>query len=491
MLCEKDPMKATARRTLDCDARRHSNWPERISPEILSIPQGTRIIQLTECSPVSEVNVLRLKNRGDNLRKFRKSITALSAAAFISLPGAAAGAVTASAVDPTGDGVSGVDDIISLRASLTTSTVSVTVETAAALPATSDPSWAAKDRALFIDMGYGHTMIYDKDGLNITDNRHQVDCGGTLATTNGAELTLSAPATCFSNPGRVDVRAYLITGDDENGTLDAAISNSSNADADVNPVVAGMPGGYYSLGLDGGVFSFGDALFKGSMGGKQLNEPIISMATDPDHDGYWLVAADGGVFNYGASFYGSMGGKDLNEPVIGIAPTPSGHGYWLVASDGGIFNFGDAGFYGSTGSMKLNQPIVGMKPTPSGHGYWLVAADGGIFNYGDADFFGSAGGIKLNSPVVGMTTTSTGDGYILAAADGGVFAYGQADYKGSGVDDFKNFDDEVVGIAGNDDGYYLVGLNGYIFNYGDALDYGDTARLDLDLNAPIIGMAIK
>jgi len=28
---------------------------------------------------------------------------------------------------------------------------------------------------------------------------------------------------------------------------------------------------------------------------------------------------------------------------------PTGKGYWLVAADGGIFSFGDARFYGSLG----------------------------------------------------------------------------------------------------------------------------------------------
>ena len=133
-----------------------------------------------------------------------------------------------------------------------------------------------------------------------------------------------------------------------------------------------------------------------------------------DQGGYWLVAADGGVFSYGdASFHGSTGSLKLNKPVVGMASTPyvpervahrrvrlvSGTGWWH--RDGGIFNYGDAGFFGSTGGIKLNQPIVGMAPTPDGKGYWLVAADGGVFNYGDAGFFGSAGGIKLNKPVVG------------------------------------------------------------------------------------------
>jgi hypothetical protein len=72
-----------------------------------------------------------------------------------------------------------------------------------------------------------------------------------------------------------------------------------------------------------------------------------------------------------------------------MAGTPSGGGYWLVAADGGIFSFGDAQFHGSTGSLTLNKPIVGMAGTPSGGGYWLVAADGGIFSFGDAQFYGT------------------------------------------------------------------------------------------------------
>ena len=45
-----------------------------------------------------------------------------------------------------------------------------------------------------------------------------------------------------------------------------------------------------------------------------------------------------------------------------MAATPDGKGYWLVASDGGIFNFGDAGFFGSAGSIHLNKPVVAMAP---------------------------------------------------------------------------------------------------------------------------------
>ena len=103
----------------------------------------------------------------------------------------------------------------------------------------------------------------------------------------------------------------------------------------------------------------------------------------------------------------SMGGqRPEHAAVVGIAATPDGAGYWLVASDGGVFNFGDARFYGSMGGQHLNAPVVGMASTPDGQGYWLVASDGGVFRYGDAQFAGSMGGRQLNAPVVGMAAAN-------------------------------------------------------------------------------------
>ena len=46
---------------------------------------------------------------------------------------------------------------------------------------------------------------------------------------------------------------------------------------------------------------------------------------------------------------GSRRSPDSTRPIVGMAATPDGHGYWLVAADGGVFTFGDAAFYGSTG----------------------------------------------------------------------------------------------------------------------------------------------
>jgi len=98
--------------------------------------------------------------------------------------------------------------------------------------------------------------------------------------------------------------------------------------------------------------------------------------------GYTLVAADGGVFNYGTSFLGSLGSVHLDDPIVGIASTPDGKGYWMVASVGGVFSFGDAGFFGS--GVSAGKTIVGMAATPDGGGYWLAASDGTVLNFGDA-----------------------------------------------------------------------------------------------------------
>ena len=41
-----------------------------------------------------------------------------------------------------------------------------------------------------------------------------------------------------------------------------------------------------------------------------------------------------------------------NAPIVGGFATPTGQGYWLVAADGGVFAFGDARFMGNVEYVK-------------------------------------------------------------------------------------------------------------------------------------------
>ena len=244
-------------------------------------------------------------------------------------------------------------------------------------------------------------------------------------------------------------------------------------------------GGYWMVAADGGIFSFGEAPFWGSTGAIRLNQPIVGMAPTPaaGAKGYWLVASDGGIFAFGdAGFFGSTGAIRLNRPIVGMAPTASGKGYWLVASDGGMFTFGDAGFFGSTGSVKLNKPIVGMAPTPTGKGYWLVASDGGMFTFGDARFYGSGG--SSGHLFAGMAPTASGKGYWLGTTSGEVLAFGDAPALGS-----ANPAQAVVGMAGSPTGrgYWLTTSAGHVYEFGDAPDYGSTSHLRL--NQPMVGFS--
>ena len=153
-------------------------------------------------------------------------------------------------------------------------------------------------------------------------------------------------------------------------------------------------------------------------------DSVIEMAATPSGKGYWLTDSVGDVSSHGVAVnYGSIGGQQLNAPIVGMAATPDGQGYWLVASDGGVFTYGDASFHGSMGGGHLNQPVVGMAPTSDGKGYWLVASDGGVFSYGDAPFSGSMGATPLNAPVDGMAADPATGGYWLVASDGGIFSF--------------------------------------------------------------------
>ena len=199
----------------------------------------------------------------------------------------------------------------------------------------------------------------------------------------------------------------------------------------------------------------------GSISHVALNRPIVGMAATPSGNGYWLVAADGGVFTFGdAHFHGSTGKRKLAAPIVGITATRTSNGYWLAAADGRVFTFGDAHFHGGARARRAHTRIAGIAATRSGDGYWLAAANGHVFSFGDANNFGSISAHVSHPRVVGISVGKTGNGYWLATTNGTTYAFGNAHVYSTA---FRNGSravasaaNAVVGIAGSPTGGYWV-----------------------------------
>ena len=201
--------------------------------------------------------------------------------------------------------------------------------------------------------------------------------------------------------------------------------------------------------------------------------------------------------------------------------TRTGRGYWLVAADGGVFAFGDAALLRLDRRPPLERADRRHRRHPDGRGYWLVGADGGVFAFGDAalprldrrpctlaradrrassrpptatatgssaptaasspsatpHFHGSAGEPAPREPDrrrgrdarPGTATGSLG-------ADGGVFAFGDAHFHGSRPDPQH----PAVGIAAapNGNGYWVAHADGSVGGFGDSRRRQRTSTLD-------------
>jgi hypothetical protein len=249
------------------------------------------------------------------------------------------------------------------------------------------------------------------------------------------------------------------------------------------------PVGYWMLAADGGVFTNGEAGFFGSKAGTPLTAPMVGLAPTPTGAGYWLVDRDGEVFPFGdAGSFGAAKDRSPRSAVVGIAATATGRGYWIADDDGRVFAFGDAPDLGAA-AVTGGDRAVGIAGTPTGRGYWVASARGGVFAFGDAGFFGAAAGAPLAKPVVGLAPTPAGNGYWLFAGDGGVLTFGAAGFHESMGG--KPLAQPVVGGAGGQSGagYTMAAGDGGVFTFGDARFYGSAAGTPL--NAPVVAIATK
>jgi subtilase family serine protease len=254
--------------------------------------------------------------------------------------------------------------------------------------------------------------------------------------------------------------------------------------------------GYWLVGSDGGIFTFGSAQFHGSTGNITLQRPVVGISPTANKAGYWLVASDGGVFAFGnAGYYGSIPGAglapagsglphSLNAPIVGMVPSSDGGGYFMVASDGGVFAFGDARFEGSCPGMGgCSGAAVAVVPDASGNGYWLITQTGSVYAFGNATFYGAPG--NQGSPVTSAVRAADGGGYWVLLANGAVYAYGDAAGHGDPVGAVGGFNpaSAIFSDAGGG-GYWVASAAGAVFAYGDAPN--DGSMVGNHLNGSII-----
>ncbi len=252
--------------------------------------------------------------------------------------------------------------------------------------------------------------------------------------------------------------------------------------------------GYWLVGSDGGIFSFGAANFYGSMGGIPLQRPVVGITPSASRTGYWLVASDGGIFSFGtSSFYGSIpeiglhpAGSglphSLNAPIVAMVPSVTGHGYFMVASDGGVFAFGDAHFAGSCpGIGGCDGTAVSVMPDATGMGYWLVTNVGAVYAFGDATFYGAPSASSVL--VVDAVATPDWHGYWLLYANGVVEGFGDAATMGSPLGYVNSFNPaSAIFPTADGKGYWVAAARGDVFSYGDAPYLGSMAAAGLNGN---------
>jgi hypothetical protein len=311
--------------------------------------------------------------------------------------------------------------------------------------------------------------------------------GGTAAQVESASAT-TATVVVPSGAGTVSVRASSVLGSGtQTSTFTYAPTNPSN------PTGVNSPHGYWLVGSDGGIFTYGAAQFFGSTGGIHLQRPVVGISPTADDNGYWLIATDGGVFAFGdAGYFGSIpgdglapagttgSGRNLNAPIVGVVPSSDGGGYFMVASDGGVFAFGDATFAGSCpGIGGCSGAAVAVMPDASGQGYWLVTATGNVYAFGDATIFGSPG--PQGSPVTSAVRTPDGKGYWILLANGAVDAYGDAgNFGGPSAAALGPHEATAVFAPSDGGGLWVASANGAVFDSGDAPDDGDIAGTALN-----------
>ncbi len=232
--------------------------------------------------------------------------------------------------------------------------------------------------------------------------------------------------------------------------------------------------GYRAVAADGGVFDYGAYAYLGGpldKKGPALSGRAVALLDTPDGLGYWLASSSGQVLAYGDA--PAVSGRKPASPVVAAASDLARPGVWLTDARGHVYALGGAAYYGGLTAPWPSAPIVAVVATPDGHGYWLVGRDAKVYAFGDAP--ARSVPRRPAAPIVAAAAGLAGSrtGLWLLGADGGVFALGAGFYGSLPAQGIKVRD--AVGIALTPDakGYWAATANGVVHAFGDAPFLGD------------------
>ena len=83
--------------------------------------------------------------------------------------------------------------------------------------------------------------------------------------------------------------------------------------------------------------------------------------------------------------------------------TPNGGGYWILTANGTVYNYGDAVTTATPRAPSGFNPATAIFTTSDGGGYWIASANGTVNQYGDAPNDGGMSGTHLNGSIIAAT----------------------------------------------------------------------------------------
>ncbi|MFZ5951617.1 MAG: hypothetical protein ACOYXC_12985 [Candidatus Rifleibacteriota bacterium] len=220
----------------------------------------------------------------------------------------------------------------------------------------------------------------------------------------------------------------------------------------------------------------------GAIGSVFAGDKVVSIKSTLSGKGCYVLFKDGGIHTYGDAVYFGHGTGGDNE-AVDLGMTVTGKGYYILSKNGGIHTYGDAPYYGH--GKGGDNAAVSLAVTRSGGGYYILSKNGGIHTYGDAVYCGHGKG--GDNEAVAMALTISGKGYYILSKNGGIHTYGDAEYLGHGTkvhkctSKDKTFDAVDIAVAPARQGYWILDEAGAINAFGSAKlfckDYLSTGRL--------------